>query len=200
MTETTENLEKFIEKIKQDGVDAGRAEGEKIKGEAGKEAEKIIAEAKTQAEKIIEEAKEQAKQIISQGKTDLSLAARDVLLSLRADVQKTVAKLLQSNCENRLNDPNFLGDLIKSVVGQYVQADALGKNPTVIVEDGILPILRDSILAELSNQNGVALLSGLKGVGFDFISANGTLEVTDSSIAEVLRKYVSTELQEIMRS
>lgn len=199
MAETTENLEKLISKLKSDGLEAGRLAGEKAVESANKEADRIITEANLRAEKIISAANEEAKKRTTQAKSELSLAVRDALLTLRQGIANTVAKILNNYCDNRLNDSGFLSNLIENVVRQYVMADVAGKNPSIVVQENVLPVLRDSLIANLSADNGIKLIAGLKEAGFEFVSANGTIEITASSVSEVLAKYVNAEIQDMIK-
>jgi len=198
MTEVTKNLGEFLEKLKKDGVDAGRAEGEKIKDLATCEAEKIINEARTKAELIISEAKKEASEITVQRRSELELAARDVLLSLRQNIARTVSAILEKKCVDSFQDPVFLSGLIQNVVSQYVAADLQGKNAKLVVPD--LTRLADSLVANLTNDAAFQLKDGLKGAGFEFSSQNGTLEITAESVTEVLASFVNQELQELLHA
>ena len=186
------NLEKFVERLKKDGIEAGTAEAEKIEAAAKAKADEIIKAANAEAEKIKATAEADARQRKEQSDGELKLAIRDALLELRAAISKTVSTVLKTECDNRLKDPDFLGGLISSTISQSVQADLAGKSPKITLPDAMLPALS----AALSN---VATLSGgLKNAGFELVSSNGTLEVSAESVSTLLSELVNADLQKLM--
>lgn len=194
MTETKENLGRFIAKLQEEGVEKGHAEAEKIKAAATEAASQIIVAAKAEAEKILADASKKGEARLQQAQVELNLAARDTVLNLKQSIAKMVEAILRGSVENRLKDPAFVGDLIKNVVSQYVQADAQGKECVVTVQRDLLDTLKNSVMAELSA--GTTFVGGLSEAGFEFTSLSGTVEITPDSIAEVLAKYVNVDLQE----
>ena len=92
-----ETIESFVQKLQEEGVEAGREQAQKLLDEAGAKAEGIVAEAQRRAEEIIADAKAQAETHLNQGRDELALACRDVLLRLRASVVSTLEAVLKSS-------------------------------------------------------------------------------------------------------
>ena len=186
------NLEKFVERLKKDGIEAGTAEAEKIEAAAKAKADEIIKAANAEAEKIKAAAEADAKKRKEQSDAELKLAIRDALLELRSAISKTVSSVLKTECDNRLKDPSFLGGLISSTVSQYVQADLAGKSPKITLPDAMLPALSTAL------SNVATLSGGLKNAGFELVSSNGTLEVSAESVSTLLSELVNADLQKLM--
>jgi len=198
-----DTIESFVEKLQQEGVAAGRTEAEKLIADARSQAEKIIADAQGQAEKILADAQTQAEQTVQRGREELQLAARDVMGRLRQAVASAVGAVLAKGAADALRDKDFLAGLIRDVVGQFAAQDAKGVWPIeVSVSDEMLKDLSQRALAAAAGQaedgSRVSLAGQLKGAGFEYDAAGGTVEVTAESIAAVLGEMIAPRLREMI--
>ena len=199
-----DSIETFVQKLQQEGVQAGRDEANKLVAEAQAEAERIVAQATEQAESIVSDARGQAEQSLQQGREELQLAARDVQLRLREVVVQALVVVLGRSCTEALADQDFLFKLIRYVVVQYAQKDASGAADIEIqVSDEVLQSLTDWAAREMSpageaGKSQTSLEGGLKSAGFEYTAAGGTVEITPESISTVLGEMFSTRLRELL--
>ena len=198
-----ETIESFVAKLKAEGVEAGKETAEKLKAEAEGQAKEIVQRAEAQAEKIVADARAEAESVLSRSRTELELAARDATLKLRAALSRALGAVLLHEVKERLSDADFLKELIREVVLQYVRADAEGAGS---VEIALPPDMKDRLSAwavgELKKAAGkgaaVDLKATLGQAGFEYTVSGGTVEVTADAVVETLRELVGASLRETL--
>ncbi len=194
----SETIETFVEKLQQDGVEAGRARAEKILAEARAEAEEIVSEARLKAEKTVEEAREEAKRIAEAQANELRLAARDALLKLREGITSALEGVLRRRTAEHLEDTQFLKELIREVVQAHLAEGGSGQARLgVTVSEQTMEQVGDWALDEIASGR-VDLQNTLKGLGFEYTMGDATVEVTVEAVVEVLRQMVSARLQKVL--
>ena len=200
-----ETIESFVEKLQQDGVEAGRKEAEKIKADAQSQADKIVADAKRQAEEIVVKANEEAENVKSRSKTELRLAARDMLLKLQERLGKAMSAVLAKASGEALHKPEFIENALKEIIGVYAQGDRkLSGTVEVHVPDSLKDDLAERAAAELGRQvkeagaDGVDVKGTLNQAGFEYRVEGATVEVTLESVVEMLSEMVSPSVRELV--
>ena len=150
-----ETIESFVQKLQEEGVDAGREQAQKLLDEAGAKAEGIVADAQRRAEEIIADAKAQAETDLRRGRDELALACRDVLLRLRATVMSTLEAVLKSSSQDKLRDEEFFVRLLHDVAVQYAEKDSIGESPVVIsVDEDMLEAATRWAMQEMTSNGG----------------------------------------------
>ncbi|MCM8798762.1 MAG: hypothetical protein NC821_04800, partial [Candidatus Omnitrophica bacterium] len=81
-----EDIQGLLKKIQEEGIKKAEEKAEQIEKEARKRAEEILSQAKEEAERLIKEAKEKISQEQSHTQTLLQQAARDLLLTLKKEI------------------------------------------------------------------------------------------------------------------
>lgn len=200
-----ESIEQFVTKLQNEGVEAGKQAAEKIKADAQEEAEQIVADAKKQAEQITADAEKQAERMQVRAKTELSLAARDTVLKLRASLGRAMSALVAEGAKRQLEDADFLRDVLREVIVQYARADAeqAGK-VTVTLSDEMKGKLADWAKSELSKAvagegTKVDVKDGLAQAGFEYEIEGATVEMTLDSVVEVLSQMLSDAVREVVQ-
>lgn len=200
-----DSIESFITKLQQEGVETGKKEAEKIRGQASRQAETIITQAKQQAEQIVAEAQNKAAALMEKSRTDLNLAARDAVLQLRHALAGILKAVLSQAIKQNLANEDFLCKLLHDLVVQYAQADIERRGS---MEIHVAPELREKLckwaLGEMTRKAGEAgmtidLKGSLAKAGFEYNVTGATVEVTLDSVTETLAKLVNPALSEIIR-
>jgi V/A-type H+-transporting ATPase subunit E len=200
----SENIESFVKKLQQDGVQAGKAEAEKVLAGARAEAGKIVDGARREAQTLLEQARRDADTALKDGRTQLELGSRDALLQLREAIVRTLEAVLHRAASSALSDPAFLKTLLQDVVAQYARKDAEGIWPIrVEVGESAAKSLADWAIREMAGpanpgESRVALGAALKEAGFEYTAANGKVEVTPGAVAAALKTFVAPRLREIL--
>lgn len=195
MVNRIESMEAFVERLQQDGVEAGKVKGAEIVAEAESRAQSLLHQVQAEAEQIRSAARREAELIISRGKTELEQAARDVLLKLKGMVDQSLHRILLGAMESELQDTEFLKSLIHEVAGAYVKADLGRHKHTVCLTDQTKAQIESWALrqlsAELNCQGELTLTGALRGGGFEVRQNGAALEVTPESLTDLLVELVS---------
>ena len=204
----TQALESFIDRLRTDGVESGRKAAEEIRQEAEREAEKRIRDAEAKAKQIVDAAEKQREQTLARTQTDLKLAARDTVAKLRETLSQAVTRALEKAVATKLDDPEFLSDLIRQVATQYAGTDAGGDNMLVInVRDPMRQKLAHWAIETFHKEKGkdgkpagpsVELHGSLASAGFEYKLSEGTVEITVESVVQVLSEIVTPELRKLV--
>jgi len=202
-----ESIETFVAKLQNEGVEAGRQEAESIVSGAKTEAERTVANAQSQADKIIAQAKAEAENLLSRGQTELSLAARDAVLSLQETLSKSLQAILRYQAGETLHDVGFLGKVLHELILLYAKDELAAKGGiTFNVSPELRQELADWALKEIGQDRlddiGVHMdLHGtLASAGFEYSVAGATIEVTLDSVVETLTGLVGPELRKVLES
>ncbi len=202
-----ESIETFVAKLQNEGVEAGRQEAESIVSSAKTEAEKTIADAQSQADKIIAQAQAQAENLLSRGQTELSLAARDAVLSLQETLSKSLQAILRYQAGETLQDVGFLGEVLHELILLYAKDELAAKGGiTFNVSSELREKLADWALKEIGQDRlddiGVHMdLHGtLASAGFEYSVTGATIEVTLDSVVETLSALVGPELRKVLET
>ncbi|MCS7304139.1 MAG: hypothetical protein NZ602_03390 [Thermoguttaceae bacterium] len=198
-------LETFVERLKADGVEAGRQAAEAIRRQAEQQAAQRLQEAEAEAKRIIAAAQAEREKILARTQTELRLAARDTLHRLREALEKALQQVLLEAAERHLQDETFLRDLIREVVCQYAKADADQQDLiTINLSESMRRRLTDWAIGAFHNPDcpqelPVELHGTLTGAGFEYRLSGGTVEVTPESVVDVLLPMVSPEVQKLLQ-
>jgi vacuolar-type H+-ATPase subunit E/Vma4 len=199
------SIETFVQKLQEEGVEAGRAEAAKILDETKAQADKIIADARAEAERIREHARQQSEQTLRRGRNELQLASRDALLQLRETIVAVLEAFLREAAVETLSDDDFLRALLHDICVQYAESDAARDWPVEIrVSEDKLKVATEWAVSEMKQRGDgdwrsrIDLKGKLKSAGFEYNATGGMVEVTPESVAAVLRDMLSPRLREMV--
>jgi V/A-type H+-transporting ATPase subunit E len=199
-----DTIEVFVEKLQQEGVEAGRAEAEKIRREAEEQARQIVEQAEAKAKKILADAQTESDQVKSRGETDLKLAARDIVTQLRDTLSRVIDTVLAAAVKDQLSDADLLKQLLLQTVQQYVDADIKGEME-VSVSREMREKLAGWALEKFHPKDGsrgvsVGLHDSLNAAGFEYRITEGTIEITEAAVVELLSGMVGPRFRELVSS
>jgi len=201
-----ETIESFVAKLQSEGVEAGRQAADKLLSEAKKHSEEIIKDAETKSQRTIESAQRQAAELLERSRSELELAARDVLLKLRSALNRAIGSVLAHKTKGPLSDSKFLAKTLHELILLYAKADIERSGQMVInVSPELQGELADWAIGELSRkaeEAGLPLdLKGyLKTAGFEYTVSGGTVEVTPESVVETICEIVNPRLREVIEA
>jgi vacuolar-type H+-ATPase subunit E/Vma4 len=195
-----ETIETFINKLQEDGVQAGREAAKEITDKAEQEAQRRLAAAEEQARQIIQQAQEESQRTRVRVETELKLAARDIVVRVQETLNQVLEAVLADAVRDKLQDAEFLGGLIREVVLQYVQADAAGRGTIEVnvsdeTQQRLLSGAVTAFQPDRAEQARIALVGQLNKAGFEYKMAGGTVEVTEDSVVQVLSSLLGAELR-----
>ena len=189
----------FAKQLREDGIEAAKAEAAKILADARKEAEKIINSAKAEATKVEKEAQNSIAQSKNSSEAEMRMVARDVIIGLKKKIEDVGMALLGSKVAEALNDK----DVVKTAVTELLKTQQTGKNWEVALSDKIAKPLADVVVAAFRENGATAKLTAdLKKIGFEVRATgeNEVFEVTEESVTESFRKLLSPELKKLLEA
>jgi V/A-type H+-transporting ATPase subunit E len=195
-------LNELIEKIKGEGIEQARAEGEKVKAEAEAEAQKILEDAKREAAAMTKKAAEEAERSEKAGKMALEQASRNLLLGFKDEVQGLLDRLV-ADAVDRAYSLDIVKAALLTIIKNWSASDTDAL--TVLLPENDLAKLDAAFRAELASLlKGGVTLKGAKNLeaGFQIVEKDGTAyyDFSATTVAEMLSSYLSPTLAEILKS
>jgi len=197
-----EEIKDLIAKIQQEGVIAAEKQAAQIKAEADSRAQKIIAEARIQAEKIIEQANSEVKKLDASTNASLKQAGRDLLISLRKEINAMLDRLIKLNIRQALTTEELsriIKDLIKnaplSLASQIVVT--LTQQDKDKLEKGFLKQLAEETKKQIILKSADEIESGFI-ISFD--AGKSTFDFSTQALTEYISGSLRPELNKILKS
>jgi len=193
------DLAGFIAQLRQDGVDAGAAEGQRLVAEAKSQVATLLAEARAEAERIKAEAEASAEQSRERGRADLELACRDAVGRLRERLNAILRRALAAGAEKALADPGVVGQAVVEI------ARGAGKRlESVEIAPALAARVREQVRAALAREIAAGalaeprLIEGWPQPGFACRVGDARIEVDAASVVEHLASLVQPLLAELI--
>lgn len=191
---TSKGVETLIERLREDGVAAGKAEAARIEAEARAEAARIVAEAKAEADRYRAEVRKAADQYRAAGEEALKTAMRDAILTMKAGLMAQFEADVGRMVSKATADPDLLGRMVIELVGRARSAAGTGEGTEVV-----LPA--EAVRSEAIVENPALIRSGrltefVLGLAEDMLERGVTLHAADD-IQGGIRARVSGRDMEI---
>ncbi|QEN07716.1 V-type ATP synthase subunit E [Oceanispirochaeta crateris] len=193
-------VKELIEKIKNDGVKNAEENSSRIISEAEKKAAALIENAEKEAADIKSQAQNEASRMEQAGKEALKQAGRDLLLSIKKDVEELFDRIVQSGTAEVLKGDS-LKECIVSVLKSWKEDEL--KDLTVLVAPETLKSMESQFKSELKAE----ITKGLEIKPFNDIEAGFRISVkdgrafydfSDKELMELLSKYLNPGLMSIL--
>ena len=196
-----EDIKALIEKINQEGITAAQAKAKEIEGEAQQKAGQILEKAKRDADKMLGEAKEQISKMQDKQKVELAQAGRDLLLSLRQEINAMLQRLILKEINDAFKPESIfklLSSIIKSGCGQE-NAEiivSLNKEDLKVLESSFLAKLKAEAKKEIILRSSDSIQSGFV-ISFD--KGRSEFDFSDKALAEYIVTFLKPRLKEILQ-
>ncbi|MFH0935549.1 MAG: hypothetical protein V1828_01610 [Candidatus Omnitrophota bacterium] len=198
----SEDIKGLIEKIREEGVIAAENKARQIEEEARRSAHNIIEKARVEAQKIIADANQQAAAKEVSTKALLQQAGRDLMLSLRKEIDSMLHKLIVSEVTEALS-PQELIRIITLLIKDYSSKGSvdiiitLKKSDSEKLSKGFLEKLKEEA------KKGIVLkpseeISGGFIISFD--AGKSHYDFTDKALAEYISLYLKPQLAKILEA
>jgi len=196
-----EEIRDLIEKINQEGIKAAEEKAQNIEAAAKQRADDMLAQAGLEAEEMIAAAKDRIRREDEKGKTLLAQAGRDLLLSLRKEINAMLGRIVVSDIQQALA-PEALFKLLSEVVRNF----STGENSdiTVLLNKEDLETLEKNFLYKLREETKKKIIlkpaeeiSGGFTISFD--SGKSCYDFTDKALAEYIGTYLKPKLNQILQ-
>jgi V/A-type H+-transporting ATPase subunit E len=198
----TEDIKALIDKIYQEGVKSAKDKARDIENEAKRAGEDIIAKAKIEAEKLVATAYEEAARLQQNTDALLKQAGRDLLISLKKEINAMLERLLLERVRSSLN-PEEVARLITLLIKEY---SAKGKTEAlVLLKKEDCQSLEKHFLSELKEKIGKGItLRPSDDIQAGFIisydAGKSYYDFSDKALADYLGLYIKPQLEKIFQS
>lgn len=212
-------VDELIQRLRQEGIDAGNAQAQERIQQAQAEADSVLAEAQKQARDIVAEAKSEAQRLQQAGNEALAIAMRDIVLKLKARLSETVGERVQQLIATQLNQEEFLQALLLELAGRVRRDAKLDevKNLTVVLPEKLIgleelrrhplelqegslshfvlhvaaEVLRDGV--EFAQTNELS-----HGIRLNLRDREMQIDLTDERLAQVLLEHLQPRFRAIL--
>jgi len=216
---TASNLEALITRLRDEGVNAGRAEAEQIVSEAQARARAIVDKAEADARAKLEAARKEVDGLRRGGEDALRAAARDTVLDLKDSLTRRFAEDVGKTVSSALRDEDMLKKMILAIAGRAREDGSVDQSTEVEV---ILPRsavglddlrrrpeeLRDGTLTHyVAATAGEMLRAGVRfgradddaeGIRVKLHDRGVTIDITDKAVAEAILEHLQPRFRALM--
>ena len=197
-----DELQALLDKITEDELKKADEEKTKILAQAKAEAEETLRQAKAEAASIVDAATKEATMLQQKGEEALKQASRDVLLSLRAELEKRVGQAAESMMKSSM-EPKALADIIAKLISGFIQNDGKTDDIKILLNHDEIAIVEEALKAQLGKElqanvalapspavaGGFKLLFKQSGIVYDF---------SDKALAETVAAGLGPKLAAII--
>lgn len=138
--QVSQGVDELISKLRQEGVDAGAAEAEKMLKAARDKAKAIQREAESKSKQKISEAQKKADALLHGGQEALKTAMRDMVLTLKTELTDVFGTDVRRLVERELSNPELLKTLILEIAGKLSREANIDKDSNlefILPEDAL---------------------------------------------------------------
>ena len=169
-------LQVLTDRLYEEGLSKGRAEGEKILEQARKNAEEIESAARANAAKIVTDAEKAAEDLRAKVESDIKMASSQALQATRKDIEDLViAKIADTKVDKALADPDFLKKIITEVAKRFSTQES--SELTLVLPESLKASLEPFVKDSLGKEIG----AGVTGVFSKKIAGGFTVGPKDGS-------------------
>ncbi len=186
-------VEELIERLRDEGVQKGRAEAERIVADAESRARWLVSQAQDEASELVDKARADAKSLTRSAEDALQVAARDMLLSLRERLSHRFAGEVRRLISAEMQETETLKKLILAVASR--QAELLGEDQDIEL---ILPrqVLDVTELGNDPSEMAEGELTNLVlGLTDGMLREGITVKVAETDQEGIVAKLVDDEIE-----
>ena len=199
-----QQVQDLINKIKTEGIQAAEQKAAEIEAAARHKSDAIINDAKKRAEEMISEAKADIKKSQHSSEIALQQSSRNMLLSLRKEIQSLLKNNILNSTSEALNTEQ-LAKIIQTTVNNYTNKATAVENVKLLLNADDLKKLKDGFLSDLQKRlKGSVEFKSSQDIGKGFVvsfdNGKSSFDFTDRSLAEYLSTFLNEELAKIVKN
>ena len=158
--------------LRQDGVDAAKADAERILAEARSEAEEIKRQGLEAAAAARAEAQSGIEGERRRFAAEISMAARDTMLQTRQEVERVVMRLLRAKISGAL----ATDEVVRTAIVELIRNPAAGGAWEISVGPRIGKALVEAAVSDVfkGREAAVAVMEEFGGAGLEFRTVGGS--------------------------
>jgi len=189
----------FAKLLKQDGIDAARAEASGILDEARTRAAEIVRQAQAAAGKVLRDAESASESQRQRQAVEIRLVARDTMLKVKEEIERVALLLLRQPIAEAL----AADEVVRAAIVELVKNSTSGQEWEIRVGPRIGKALVQATVNDLfkGREAAVTLIEEFRRSGLEFRSGAGeVLELSEESVTDLFRRLMSPELSRLLDS
>lgn len=197
-------VKKICEVLQKETINPAKKQADEIISKAKQDSENIIRSAKLDANLLIEEAKEKINEERNIFQASINLASKKALDSLKQEIEENLFNTqLDLFVGEAMNNPQTVASLISTII-KAVEQEGINADFNAIISSNVD---KNSVNKELvggvidlikSKSVEVGDISG--GAQVKVIDKNLTIDITDSTLKELLSKFVREDFRSVIFS
>lgn len=200
----TDKLNSLTQRLYEEGLAKGRAEGDRILSEAETRAKAIVAQAETRAREIERKATDRAEDLRKNTMTEISMAGREAVSKIKDEITTLItARSIESGVKQAGLDPAFIKEMLVAIAKNWrgtssdkITLSALLPEAKRKELDGAFSASVSSLLAEgvevgYSPDVRTGFRVGEKGGGY-------YIGFSDENLEALLGQYLRERVSEIL--
>lgn len=197
-----DELQALLDKITEQELQKADEEKARILSQAKEEADYTVKKAKEEASSIVENSKREAAILQQKGEEALRQASRDVLLSLRSELEKRVKQAAETLLNANMK-PATIADIVAKLIVNFIKADGssddiqvlLNPDDIAAVEEALKVSLADNLRANCALAPSHSVSGGFKLV---FKESGVMYDFTDKALAETVAAGLGGKLASVI--
>jgi vacuolar-type H+-ATPase subunit E/Vma4 len=195
-----EEIRDLIEKINQEGIRAAEEKAKTIEEEARQRSDAILSRARAEADAMISAANERILREDEKERSLLAQAGRDLLLSLREEINAMLGRIVVSDIRQGLT-PEVISRLLSEIIRNYNAGKgndiivSLNKKDLELMEQHYMDKLRQEAKKGITLQPGEEIQGGFT-ISFD--NGKSYYDFSDKALAEYIITYLKPKLKKIL--
>jgi V/A-type H+-transporting ATPase subunit E len=186
-------VQQLIDRLHNEGVDAGKKMGQQLVKEAERRAAQILSDARKEAGDILAGARADIEREKEAAKESLRMAARDTVLTMRSEIATRFEAQIRRLVTEELEDREFLRRLILEVAGKSTSELKPDQAMDILVSEraGVDQLVRE-IAAEMLRE-GVQIKPAdddRSGIRVRLKGEDVELDMTEEVISEALIRHL----------
>jgi V/A-type H+-transporting ATPase subunit E len=211
-----QGVQELIERIRGEGVRAGREEAERILREARGQAASLRASAEAEAREMVERARAQIAREQAAGAEALKNAAWDAALELRGHVRASFERYVQRLVSTDLQDRDFVRSLVLVLAGETAARYVADHDAEILVSSVLAgaaeaalpsPAIQEKIRSAVLGASGAMLREGVELLPADDVAGGARvrlvgqdleIDLTDTAVTRLLLKHLLPRYRDIV--
>lgn len=197
-----DKLQELTDKLYNEGLSKGKAEGEAVLARAKDDAAVIVENARKEAAAIIAEAEAKAAELRSKTGSDLRMASEQAIQATKGDIEKLiVSKAVDASVKDAMSSEDFVKAVLTEVAKKFSADEAADLE--VVLPENLRSALEPFIKSELGKIVGKgidATFSKRVSGGFNIGPKNGGyfISLTDETMTSLISEYLRPATKKIL--
>ena len=212
-TPQASGVQELIARIRDDGVQSGKEEADRLVARARQESARLVADATAQAAEMRQKAAAEIESVKHAALQALKMAARDAELKLEAEVLAGFQRHVKRLVAPVTHDGSFMRALVLVLAGQAVEEHLKDKRLQILVSDLLAGKDRENEELDQFVREGVLGISGdMLREGLEIIPSSEVsggarvrvvgedleIDLSDEAVAELLLKHLLPRYRHIL--